>query len=210
MWIRIITEVGLGKYRYYDKSSGQYTCYSSNCRAKIDCHSSSTKNWQLLGIFKINQVSQGDGWMEQLFKHAGVFYWGSDDYAFAATMREKLPNGCQRTKYKTLGRSLYMGIKPTNDAGIDLALYTDRFCTKLYRRNTNNYDVYGLVGTSRSDMVKFNKLLDDYKICHPCIAYSLSSGDFSCSDDAGYTNCNQVRMKFSSSYGCVIINAYMN
>jgi hypothetical protein len=194
---------GLGEYKYYDKSSGQYKCYSGNCRANMDCHSSSTDTWQLLGIFKINKVSQGDGWMEQLFKHAGVCFWGSDDYSFAAAMREKLPNGCQKTKYKAFGRNLYMDIKPTKNAEIALALYTDSFCTKLYRTNTNNYDAYGLVGTSRSEMVKFNKLLDGYKICHPCIAYSLSSEDFSCSDDAGYTNCNQVRIDFSSLYSCI-------
>jgi hypothetical protein len=192
---------GIGEYEYYDRNYGDYVCYSGNCRAKMDCHSSYSETWQLLGLFKIDKVSQGDGWMEQLFKHAGVCYWGSDNYSFMSGMREKFPDGCKKTQYKANGNYLYMDIKPEENAHIDLALYTDSICSKLYTGDASKFDVYGLAGTSYYDVISFNKLLNGYKICQPCVAYNLSSDGYSCSDDAGYTNCNQVRRTFSLCNG---------
>jgi len=190
---------GVGEYEFYDQSSGQYKCYSGNCRAKLDCHSSGTTSWKLMGIFKIDNISQGNGWMEQLFKHAGVCYWGEDNYEFASAMREKLPDVCKQTDYQVNGKSLYMDVNPVQNAYMSLALYTDDSCTSLY--TGSNYDVYAAAGTSSSNMAKFNTLLNGYKICQPCIAYDLSQEDFACYDQAGYTNCNQVSaLKLVSSH----------
>lgn len=182
---------GLSEYKFYDQSSGEYKCYSGNCRANMDCHSSSSSTWELLGIFKIDNISEGDGWMEQLFKHAGVCYWGWDNYGFASEMRQLLPNGCKKTDYVANGTNLYLDVKPSVNASLSLALYTDNSCSKLYT-GSGNFDVYGVVGTSKSDMGYFNYLLNGYKTCQPCIAYNLTDGDFTCKDDAGYTNCRQV------------------
>jgi hypothetical protein len=90
-----------------------------------------------------------------------------------------------------------MDIKPEENAYIDLALYTDSICSKLYTGDTSKFDVYGLAGTSYYDVISFNKLLNGYKICQPCVAYNLTDDGYSCSDDAGYTNCNQVRRTLS-------------
>ena len=186
---------GIGEYEFYDQDSGEYKCYSDECRAKMDCHSSDSESWQLIGIFKIDKISQGDGWMEQLFKHAGVCYWGEDNFDFASKMRETLPNGCKQTDYKVNGNYLYVDVKPAQNAYISLALYTDKTCTKLY--TGTDYDAYTAAGTSSDDMATFNTLLNAYRICQPCRAYDLGADDFSCSDKAGYTNCNQVRNSVS-------------
>jgi len=63
----------------------------------MDCHLPDT-NWKMLGIFKINSISQDNGWMEQLFKHEGVCVWGEDTYKFASEMRKNLPNQCKSSK----------------------------------------------------------------------------------------------------------------
>ena len=182
---------GLGEYQYYNKQTGTYDCYNGGyCRAQMDCHSSTTTTWQLVGIFKIDRLSQGDGWMEQLFKHAGVCYWGWDNYEIAANMRESLPNECQKTGYKFNGMYLYSDVKPSQNAGISMGLYTDESCSQLY--DNTNYNPFVDTDMTESDFNTFNNLLDDYKICQPCIAYDLTQYDFSCADDAGYTNCNQV------------------
>ena len=198
---------GLGEYTYYNSGWGGYTCYNGgSCRAKMDCHSADTETWQLVGIFKIDKVSEGDGWMEQLFKHAGVCYWGWDNYAIASSMREALPGECKQTDYKVNGKYLYVDVKPTQNAGISMGLYTDNKCSQLYKKgNGTNYDPFSAIGTTENDFDTFNALLDGYRICQPCIAYDLTQGDFTCSDDAGYTNCNQVKKNFFTSLNLNLI-----
>jgi hypothetical protein len=144
-----------------------------------------------LEFLRLTTSARGDGWMEQLFKHAGVCYWGWDNYGFASEMRQLLPNGCKKTDYVANGTNLFLDVKPSVNASLSLALYTDNSCSKLYT-GSGNFDVYGVVGTSKSDMGYFNYLLNGYKTCQPCIAYNLTDGDFTCKDDAGYTNCRQV------------------
>lgn len=189
---------GLGEYKYYNKNTGTYYCYNGGyCRAQMDCHSTDTTTWQLVGIFKIDRLSEGDGWMEQLFKHAGVCYWGWDNYEIAANMRKSLPTKCQKTAYKFNGMYLYSDVKPIQDAGISMGLYTDESCSQLYEKGEGTkYDPFVDTDLTESDFNTFNTLLDDYKICQPCIAYDLTQYDFSCADDAGYTSCNQC-MKFA-------------
>ncbi len=166
---------GVGEYKYYNETSGQYKCYSGKCRAKMDCHSSRSETWVLLGIFKIDSISQGDGWMEQLPQNHTLGHWNwGNYYSSVSAIRDKLPDGCTKTKYKANGNYLYMDIKPEKNARVDLALYTDSICTILYTGNTNDFDVYELSGTSYSEMTTFNNLLNGYKICQPCVAYNLA------------------------------------
>jgi hypothetical protein len=160
---------------------------------KMDCHLSDTE-WKLLGIFKIDNISQNNGWMEQLFKHEGVCIWGEDTYKFASKMREKIPTTCKATKEQLEdGSYLYYDAKPEVNANITLGLYTDYMCTKEYDGN-ETYDVFSLAGSDESYWVSFNEALEVYKQCQPCVSYDLSYSGFSCYDQAGYTNCNQVRI----------------
>ena len=131
--------------------------------------------------------------MEQLFKHAGVCYWGWDNYAIAAEMRKALPTECKQTDYIHNDIYLYADVKPTVNGGISMGLYTDNLCSKLFVQGSGTYyDPFSVIGKKESDFDTFNTLLNDYKICQPCISYDLSNNDFTCADDAGYNNCNQV------------------
>eukprot|EP00590_Aulacoseira_subarctica_P008386 CAMPEP_0172414770 /NCGR_PEP_ID=MMETSP1064-20121228/1394_1 /TAXON_ID=202472 /ORGANISM="Aulacoseira subarctica , Strain CCAP 1002/5" /LENGTH=640 /DNA_ID=CAMNT_0013151585 /DNA_START=81 /DNA_END=2003 /DNA_ORIENTATION=- len=194
---------GIGEYTFYDKASGEWKCYGqgSTCITKMDCHLSDTK-WKLLGTFKINNISEGNGWMEQLFKHQGVCIWGDDTYSFATTMRQNMPNRCKSTKQQLDdGSYLYYDTKPAADGNITLALYTDNMCSQEYIGT--DYDVWQLSGADKSNWVVFNEALDVYKQCQPCVAYDISANSFECYDKAGYTNCNQC-MKFSNKAGCKV------
>ena len=160
----------------------------------MDCHSSTTTTWQLIGIFKIERVTEEDSWMEQLFKHAGVCYWGKENFEVASDMREALPTECQKTSYVANGNYLYVDVKPTTNAGLSLGLYTDSLCSQPYVKGIGrNFDPFSVIDKTQSDFNTFNTLLNDYKICQPCIAYDLGEDDFTCKDEAGYTNCNQVK-----------------
>jgi len=185
---------GIGEYQHYNRSSGDFTCYNNDdgyCRAQMDCHLPDTQ-WQLLGIFKIDNISGGDGWMEQLFKHEGVCVWGWDTYEFASGIRESLPNECTESKNADgEGNTLYYHVKPAMNGNITLGLYTDAKCSQEYN-GEKNYNVFEIAGIDASDVDAFNEALDVYKTCQPCIAYNLTDEEFECNDDAGYTNCNQV------------------
>ena len=159
---------------------------------KMDCHLPETE-WKLLGVFKIDSISDNDGWMEQLFKHQGVCIWGEDTYGFASTMRQKMPDKCKSSKQQLEdGSYLYYDIKPEMNGNITLGLYTDGMCSKDYTGNVT-YDVFQLAGQYESYWTKFNEALDVYKQCQPCISHDVSKNNFECYDQAGYTNCNQVR-----------------
>ena len=184
---------GFGEYSYYDLNDGEYVCYSGNCRMKMDCHLSDT-SWTLLGVFKIDNVSEGDSWMEQLFKHEGVCVWGGDTFDFASNMREKLPKECKAIdKTGMYGQKLYLDMQPVQEGYIGLGLYTDEKCSVLYEGA--DVDVYDVSGISESNLEQFNKDLETWRICQPCIAYSVDQADngYYCYDKAGYENCNQVR-----------------
>lgn len=193
---------GIGEYAFYNRYTGEWLCYDGgSCRTKMDCHEAGT-DWKLLGVFKIDNISEGNGWMEQLFKHEGVCVWGDDTYSFASKMRENVPKNCKVTT-QTVNNGetyLYYGVKPEVGGQIALGLYTDSMCSKEYFGD-QTFDVYQLAGTDQSYWTSFNEALDVYKQCQPCIAYDLSVSGFQCDDEAGYTNCNQC-MKFSAKAGC--------
>lgn len=182
---------GIGEYTYYTIESDEFQCYQGGtCRAKMDCHLPDT-HWKMLGIFKINSISQDNGWMEQLFKHEGVCVWGEDTYKFASEMRKNLPNQCKSSKVMDAdGNYLYYAIKPEVQGNITIGLYTDALCSNEYEGS--DYDVWTLSGYSEYYFEEFNRALDTYKICQPCVSYDLTEDGFSCYDQAGYTNCDQV------------------
>jgi hypothetical protein len=167
----------------------------------MDCHLPDT-NWKLLGVFKINNIAQGDGFMEQLFKHQGVCVWGEDTYKFASNMRKKMPNSCTSTK-TTLenGDTLYYHIKPERQGNITLGLYTDSICSQEYMGT--DFDVFELSGYDETYFIMFNEALDTWKQCQPCISHNLNYDDFDCYDDAGYTNCNQVSQRQKEYVACL-------
>jgi len=184
---------GIGEYTYYDTTSGTWECHGqgSKCITKMDCHLEDTQ-WKLLGVFKIDDISQRDGWMEQLFKHQGVCIWGEDTYDFASNMRQKMPSFCTAAnQLDENGNALFYDTKPKKNGEITLGLYSDDRCSREYAGNAT-YDVFQIANSDESYWESFNEALDVYKQCQPCISYDLSEDDFTCSDKAGYTNCNQV------------------
>ncbi len=158
----------------------------------MHCHLTNT-NWEMLGVFKINDISENNGWMEQLFKHEGVCVWGDDTYQFASQMREHLPSQCKQVNVvdPSTGNKLYYDVSPGPNATLGLGLYTDNQCSLDYRGGAT-LDVYEIVGASETNFNQFNKDLDTWKICQPCIAYSVKADNYYCYDKAGYENCNQV------------------
>lgn len=70
---------GIGEYQFWNRQSKKWDATScdynpyndeGNARcAKMDCHEADT-HWQLLGLYKHREP---DEWMEQLFKHEGMF-----------------------------------------------------------------------------------------------------------------------------------------
>ena len=197
---------GIGEYYYYDGHSRKWKCYDEGgCKSKMDCHLENT-HWKLLGVFKINNIASGDGWMEQLFKHQGVCVWGEETYKFASEMRRKMPNGCTSTKSTTeSGDLLYYHLKPERQGNITLGLYTDSICSQEYTGTDGDFDVFQLSGYDKGYFTLFNEALDTWKQCQPCISHNIINGGsycsaddedcnrFDCDDEAGYKNCNQVR-----------------
>ena len=194
---------GIGEYSYYDKNTDQYKCYAKGgCKTKMDCHLSDT-DWKLLGVFKMESIHGKSGFMAQLFPHEAACLWDNDTYQLAAMMGKKMPYGCQALNQTlTNGGNLYYDAKPVANGKIMLGIYTDKMCSKEYAGSAT-YDVYKLVGFDESYWVTFNKALDVFKQCQPCVAYDLSSDDFECTDAAGVTNVNQVRFFYSI---CVLVS----
>jgi len=188
---------GFGEYQYYDKDADTWTCYDDDgCRDYMDCHLPDT-NWQLAGVFKIGNVSSGDGFMEQLFKHEGVCIMSKDEYEVTDEGRESLPNYCKDTgEVDWVGNVIYAHSKPGKSGSITIGLYTDIYCTIEY--TGVKVDPFTVTGIDEDFMEEFNSALDHFKICQPCVAYNVSAADddFYCYDEAGYENCNQC-MKFA-------------
>jgi hypothetical protein len=191
---------GIGEYQFYNRKTESWknsTCTASSGRCeRMDCHLPDT-NFQLLGYFKEPNFAM---WMEQLFKHEGFCVWTSAEYTLMSNYRQSWPEGCSATKVQVNNNYLYYDTKPLKYGGMGIGLYTDTQCSVDYTGDEytlasalSKNDVYPLVRYEDS----WNSALDIYKICQPCKAYSLSSQDYQCDDQAGYTNVNQC-MKFAT------------
>eukprot|EP00588_Corethron_pennatum_P018117 CAMPEP_0194304906 /NCGR_PEP_ID=MMETSP0171-20130528/2484_1 /TAXON_ID=218684 /ORGANISM="Corethron pennatum, Strain L29A3" /LENGTH=896 /DNA_ID=CAMNT_0039056281 /DNA_START=285 /DNA_END=2975 /DNA_ORIENTATION=+ len=184
---------GLYEYEYYSKYYGNWTCYGDECRERMDCHLPET-NWQLLGVFKIDNVVSGDGWMEQLFKHEGVCIMTYDDYEITYDGREVFPDSCNDSgEIDSDGNYLYYDSKPTIGGGYTIGLYTDSFCTQEY--TGSDFDPFSLSGIDEDYVDEFNSAMSIFQICQPCVSYDVRAEDFYCYDTAGYENVDQC-MKF--------------
>ena len=155
-----------------------------------------------------------DTFFEQLFKHQGVCLWGGDnsDYQFMQTMRDDdmaiFDSGCYKIE-----SGIYVGPKPVEGGDLELAVYSDTYCmTELSSYSVDDYITSSTGKSWTNAFSKWNSMMDAYKICQPCRAYSKYSnyqdesndhrernlveyedgqGDeetngFNCYDDAGY------------------------
>ena len=106
---------------------------------------------------------------------------------------------------------IYIGAKPVEGGDLELAVYSDAYCTT----ELSSYSVDDYVSSStgvnwNNAFAQWNYMMDAYKICQPCRAYSKSynvqddddwgrnlveyqdgqgneeANGFNCYDDAGY------------------------
>lgn len=107
---------------------------TSRC-AKMDCHLEDT-HWSLLGVFK--HPSPND-WMKQLFAHEGMCIWSNVEYSFMENARSAWPEDCMKSPTMTYdGQLIYYNVKPVEDGGITLGLYTDEQCIEEYQPSSVN------------------------------------------------------------------------
>jgi hypothetical protein len=214
---------GIREYQIYDPIKNKWddtTCSGGWGRcAKLDCHEEHT-GFDLLGVYK-----ETDGmydWWEQLFKHLGVCVWNDEeDYATMHTWMEAWPNSCQLLDMTdSWGKPLYLDLMPVSGGDMKLAVYTDSSCSKVSSMDYETYTIkyYKSLGYRNQTMYNvareyaeaidtWNKRMNSFKVCQPCIAYNTLGGgngnrfyqekDYSCYDKAGYTNVNQC-YKFGS------------
>jgi hypothetical protein len=61
---------------------------------------------------------------------------------------------------------------------ITIGLYTDNLCS--YEYEGSEFDAWTLSGYSEYYFDEFNRALDSYKICQPCVSYDLTEENFQC------------------------------
>jgi hypothetical protein len=237
----------IGEYQFYDWRNNKWdtsTCKTSRC-AKMDCHAENT-HFELVGIFK--ETDGLVDWAEQLIKHEGYCVWkdvaaetgsmygGGDEndvYEYMHSYQEKWAYGCQITNVEDKkGNVLYQDITPLPNGNITSGLYLDSDCSqkssmtyedyilKYYKDNYNSEAQGKEVASQwKEDVALWNEMMQDFKICQPCRAYSkfsqygqnqrsLNDGEgddelwgFNCYDDADYQNVNQC-YKFEVRLDC--------
>lgn len=128
------------------------------------------------------------------------------------TMRDddmaNFDSGCYKVK-----SGIYIGPKPVEGGDLELAVYSDTYCmTELSSYSVDDYITSSTGKSWTNAFSKWNSMMDAYKICQPCRAYSKynntqdewsdhrkrnlveyedGQGDaeangFNCYDDAGY------------------------
>ncbi len=113
---------GGGYYEYFGSSSS-----SSNL---LDCHSSTNRNWQLVGVYR-EELYQ---FYQQMSKHL----WSSDDYEYivaTAGLAYMKDSSCSQVGSKN-GRTIFAGVQPMPHANIAMGLYSD-WMTRLHTANPN-------------------------------------------------------------------------
>lgn len=202
---------GIGEYQFWDADNQAWdtsACEATGSErcAKMDCHEPDT-HFQLLGYFKHNGP---DDWMEQLFKHEGVCVFGDDAYDFMEGYREFWPQGCTNSGKMSGSDYIYYDIKPLQNGGMTVGLYTDSSCSVEYTgRAVKLSDIYPNIDDLDTFFNTWNSYWDTFKTCLPCVAFQLNGQDhdghrflndgnnFDCDDEAGYQNVNQC-MKFAT------------
>jgi len=162
-------------------------------------------------------------WMGQLFKHEGVCVWSDDEYTTAQNVREMVnANNCNSAGYDSAGNVLYGGVTPLPGGNIGVALFTDATCTTMYKGETTIDGLCASTCSSNNNNNKFrnlknnngvcgyycyanafNDVMNVWKQCQPCTAYTPGYyGNYGCNDAAGYNNCLQC-MKFRNKANSV-------
>jgi len=213
----------IGEYSFYDWTTQAWdtsTCSSSGSCTQMNCHDTNSTNWELAGVYKSSLGFDNDSFYEQLFKHQGYCLWtSSSDYSFMQAMRGEMGDPCQY-----VDNNLYIGIKPTEGGNITQALYSDSSCENESSAYSVDEYVSRDCGSVEESFDKWNTLMEAYKTCQSCRAYSSTSNTdsswqqhrdlveyydgvgaeetngFNCYDDAGYRNCNQC-YKFDTHAG---------
>ena len=202
----------IGEYQFYDRMEGLWntdTCQppsttsilSRGCK-KMDCHTSSSKHFKLVGVFK-----ETDGlvdFVEQLFKHEGYCVWdgdkydeegggsadgdddGSSNYEFMYNRQDYIPQDCSQM-YLTddYGNTVYRGVTPLEGGNMTESLYIDEDCTQRSPMSFEAYIVkwysYYYYSQETGQQVaqqwaentqRWNELMMDFQICQPCRAYN--------------------------------------
>lgn len=242
----------IGEYQFLNWKENRWdesTCEAEHC-AKLNCHEAWSR-YQLVGVFK--ETDGLYDWAEQLFKHEGYCVWDADkedgngddddednenDYEFMQNRLENWMGGECKQMYLTdgSGNTLYLDTKPLPGGNMTYGLYVDEQCSQESTMTFSMYVVqyYATYYDSEEQgyevaqywdgvFQRWNELMNAYKICQPCRAYSMvasvddddgdededggeegDGGDndgggaaensgYNCYDDAGYRNCNQVR-----------------
>jgi hypothetical protein len=177
---------GAGEYQYFNTYNQEWDTRACEIHgngrcAKLDCHLPDT-SMQLLGFFK---NAGYDDFFEQLFKHEGVCLWKNDEYDFMDAYRTVWPQYCTQSTISYKSSYLYYDIKPTNNAGMGIALYTDSKCSEEYKggksasnvlsQKTCNYDddCVNLDINLDTFLEEWNSSMDLFKVCVPCVAFDI-------------------------------------
>jgi hypothetical protein len=170
----------------YNEYFGSGTSSSS----LLDCHSSTNRNWQLVGVYR-EELYQ---FYEQVSKHL----WSSDDYEYivaTAGLAYMTDSSCSQVGNQN-GRTIYAGVQPMPYANITMGLYTDSACTQLlysekkkhfkwgkrwngqlsysdfyYGSNNGGSQSSWWTNAQEPTMTLFNQVFSKYKSCTPCIDY---------------------------------------
>ena len=178
---------GGGYYEYFGSGSS-----SSNL---LDCHSSTNRNWQLVGVYR-EELYQ---FYQQMSKHL----WSSDDYEYivaTAGLAYMKDSSCSQVGTKN-GRTIYAGVQPMPHANIAMGLYSDSQCTQLLYSVRKNHFKWGKTmgekrwngkisysdfyygdnnggsqstwwtDTQEPTMTLFNQVFSQYQRCTLCIDY---------------------------------------
>lgn len=149
------------------------------------------------------------------------------DYQFMQNYREEWSQDCQQWEGNGENdNSLYYGVKPLPEGYMTYGVYTDAYCSieatdmlleeymlqYFLSKDYEEEEAQELVEKQLYIIDRWNRRMNDYKVCQPCRAYNrvpvmvqnnrrrnLNDGQgdyeqwgYNCYDDAGYTNCNQV------------------
>lgn len=184
---------GFTEYRYYDRESRRWSdCadsdYEDSRCVKMDCHSPSSKNFKLVGVYKDHRT---DVFLENLVGYSGDCVWNDDEYKFMQEINAN--NGVWPPKECTAYQNgYYYNAVPSSKGNLDVALFTDDACTEPYDgRRPKTKDV-----VDPATIESWNGAMDALKVCQPCLSYETlvwneDEGDAYNADGTRYQHGNE-------------------
>ncbi|KAG7340905.1 polymorphic outer membrane domain containing protein [Nitzschia inconspicua] len=167
------------EYMHYDRHSSSWNkdaCNSHQGRrrcVKMDCHESTT-NWKLLGIFKERQY---DAFLESVLQFQGDCVWNDNEYKFMQAMAtDGMPWPVECTAVQDT--DLYYHVQPSAGGFMNVALYEDEKCSKLYTGDGMSIESVlapTVSSTLRQEIDTWNDALQAFTYCQPCNAIDLVS-----------------------------------